>query len=149
MHSLVIKRASEYRQVKEFGSDKRISSYSNVVENMLSMASEYALNNSYIPYYMYRQKNKAGLSDNPVLENVGYSRIGKEGIYNILIMEEKQTIIALGAGAASKILCTQYDPLTGTDVTRIERVANVKNVTEYISRIDEMIKRKKRWLYDG
>ena len=51
------------------------------------------------PYYMYRQKNMAGN-----FENVGYSVEGLECIYNILIMEEKQTIIACGAGASSKVV---------------------------------------------
>lgn len=71
-------------------------------------------------------------------ENVGYSRLGKEGIYNILIMEEKQTIIALGAGASSKIVFP--------DGYRIERIENVKDVQNYIERIDEMILRKKKFL---
>ena len=105
---------------------------------MLSIAEKCAGDNSYEPYYMYRQKNKAGLGCNSVLENVGYSKKGKEGLYNILIMEEMQSIIALGAGASSKLLFGD----------RIERVANVKNVYEYISRIDEMIERKRRGLND-
>lgn len=144
VHSLVIKRASEYRQQREFGPEAKVSVYSNVVENMLSTAAVHAKSNGYKPYYMYRQKNKAGLSDNPVLENVGYSQPDKEGIYNVLIMEEKQTIIALGAGASSKILTTINNQL-GECTHKIVRVANVKNVREYITRIDEMIKRKKRW----
>ena len=51
------------------------------------------------PYYLYRQKNIAGN-----FENVGYAELDKAGIYNILIMEEKQTILAAGAGASTKIL---------------------------------------------
>ena len=47
------------------------------------------------PYYLYRQKNMKGN-----FENVGYSEVDKAGIYNILIMEEKQPIIALGAGGS-------------------------------------------------
>ena len=69
------------------------------------------------------------------LENVGYARFGREGIYNILIMEEKQTILAAGAGAMSKFVFPAED--------RIERVENVKSLTDYIERIDEMIERKK------
>ena len=81
------------------------------------------------PYYLYRQKNIAGN-----MENVGYAKEGCEGIYNILIMEEKQTIIALGAGSVTKYVYP--------DGERIERVDNVKNVDLYIERIDEMIERK-------
>lgn len=146
VHSLVVKRASAYRQQKE--QERGNTGYSdsnsggNVVDSMLDNAARYAYGAGYIPYYMYRQKNKAGLGDNPVLENVGYSKPGKEGVYNILIMEEKQTIIALGAGASSKIV---YNNSTDDNIDyRIERIANVKNVREYIDRIDEMIERKKR-----
>ena len=147
VHSLVVKRASAFRQQRELekaqtGICKDNSKYSdNVVDRMLDIAAEYAYNSGYSPYYMYRQKNKAGLGGSPVLENVGYSACGKEGIYNILIMEEKQTIIALGAGASSKIVYNSDD--SNIDC-RIERIANVKNVREYINRIDEMIERKKR-----
>ena len=82
------------------------------------------------PYYLYRQKNMAGN-----FENVGYAKVDKAGIYNILIMEEKQPIIALGAGGSTKLVFDHGQ--------RIERVENVKDVTNYISRIDEMIERKR------
>ncbi len=142
VHSLVVKRASEYRQQKEAFTEE----YDNedVTEAMLDMAFEYAKNHEYIPYYMYRQKNKAGLGDGHVLENVGYSKDGKESVYNIMIMEERQTILAIGAGAQSKYV-KPYDPYNG-DMDGFSRNANVKNVYEYIERIDEMIERKKRWL---
>lgn len=70
------------------------------------------------------------------LENVGYAKPGKECLYNILIMEEKQSIIAVGAGGTSKILYPEEN--------RIERVENVKSVKDYIERIDEMIERKRQ-----
>ena len=69
---------------------------------------------------------------------MGYAKPGYEGIYNILIMEEKQTIIALGAGGSSKIVFPEEN--------RIERIENVKNVKDYIERIDEMIERKRKML---
>ena len=72
------------------------------------------------------------------LENVGYARPGTEGIYNILIMEEKQTILAAGAGAMSQFVFPDED--------RIERVENVKSLTDYIARVDEMIGRKREFL---
>ena len=67
------------------------------------------------PYYLYRQKNMAGN-----FENVGYAKPGKAGVYNILIMEEKQTIMALGAGATTKVVFENGK--------RIERVGNVKDI---------------------
>ena len=80
------------------------------------------------PYYLYRQKNMSGN-----FENVGYAKPGKAGLYNILIMEEKQTIVALGAGSITKVVFEDG---------RIERCDNVKDVCLYIEKIDEMIERK-------
>lgn len=82
------------------------------------------------PYYLYRQKNIAGN-----FENVGYAKLDKAGIYNILIMEEKQTIIAAGAGASTKFVFQHGE--------RIERVENVKDLKNYVERIDEMLERKR------
>lgn len=70
-------------------------------------------------------------------ENVGYAREGKFGIYNILIMEEVQTIVALGAGSITKRVFGDG---------RIERCDNVKDVGLYIEKIDEMIERKSKLL---
>lgn len=81
------------------------------------------------PYYMYRQKNMVGS-----MENVGYCRDEKICIYNIQMIEEKQTIIALGADGVSKVVFLEEN--------RLERFANVKDVKEYNNRIDEMIERK-------
>ena len=83
-----------------------------------------------VPYYLYRQKNMSGN-----LENVWYAKEGKLGHYNILIMEEKQTIVALGAGSITKRVFPDG---------RIERCDNVKDVKLYIEQIDEMIERKKK-----
>ena len=94
------------------------------------------------PYYLYRQKNIAGN-----FENVGYAELDKAGIYNILIMEEKQTILAAGAGASTKILLK--DPIrtdSGKEINLV-RCENVKNIMEYIDRVDEMIERKGEWLW--
>jgi oxygen-independent coproporphyrinogen-3 oxidase len=70
-------------------------------------------------------------------ENVGYARDDKYGIYNILIMEECQSIVALGAGSITKRVFPDG---------RIERCDNVKDVALYIERIDEMIERKRQLL---
>ena len=97
------------------------------------------------PYYLYRQKNIAGN-----FENVGYAKVDKAGIYNILIMEEKQSIIAVGAGASTKIVLPEgkeiKDKKSG-NLKNIVRIENVKDVDAYITRIDEMIERKGEWLW--
>ena len=82
----------------------------------------------YKPYYMYRQKNTVGN-----LENVGFSREGHEGLYNIYMMEEIQTIFAVGAGAVSKLVdCTDIK----ADKRRIVRIANPKYPYEYLREMD-------------
>ena len=81
------------------------------------------------PYYMYRQKNMVGN-----MENLGYSKEGKECLYNIQMIEDKQTIIALGADAVSKVVFLEEN--------RIERFGNVKDIREYTSRIKEMVEEK-------
>ena len=125
VHSLAIKRAARLNMFKD--EYKELSIENN--KEIMSLTAEYAKKMGMKPYYLYRQKNIAGN-----MENVGYAKEGCEGIYNILIMEEKQTIIALGAGAVTKSVYPDGD--------RIERVDNVKNVDLYIERIDEMIERK-------
>ena len=131
VHSLALKRAAFLNQNREqfpvAGADE--------VNRMIGISHEGALAVEAEPYYLYRQKNIAGN-----LENVGYARKGCEGLYNILIMEEKQTILALGAGASSKFV------FHNEHGHRIERVENVKSVKDYIERIDEMIDRKKKFL---
>lgn len=146
IHSLVIKRASRLRRViEECGREERKRlhlapedferEWAKWMEHMLELGDIFARENGYLPYYMYRQKNSGGYGGSSGQENIGYAREGKEGLYNILIMEEKQTILALGAGASTKV----YDPERNL-VTRIE---NVKSITDYIDRIQEMLGRKK------
>ena len=131
VHSLAIKRAAALNIWREKYIDLKFENSDEIV----SLAAEYAKKIGCEPYYMYRQKNMAGN-----LENVGYALPGRECIYNILIMEEKQTIIAVGAGASTKVV---FD--AGSSSPRIERVENVKDLTSYIERIDEMIMRKKNF----
>ncbi len=97
--------------------------------HFLDMADETANKLDLEPYYLYRQRNISGNR-----ENIGYAIRGKEGYYNILIMEEYHSIIAAGAGAVTKII--------DTPGRLRERIENVKDVKEYIKRIDEMIERK-------
>jgi oxygen-independent coproporphyrinogen-3 oxidase len=88
------------------------------INRMMNRAVEWTDQFGYVPYYLYRQKNILGN-----LENVGYSKPGIESLYNILIIEEMQTIIGLGCGASSKWV----DPVTGS----IGRLANPKEPKAY------------------
>ena len=130
VHSLAVKRASRLNQLVQ---EKGVGMLRNTDETM-RIAAEGAERLGLVPYYLYRQKNMSGN-----FENVGYAKEGKLGLYNILIMEEKQSIVALGAGSISKRVY-----LDG----RIERSENVKDVALYIGKIDEMIERKRKLLTD-
>jgi oxygen-independent coproporphyrinogen-3 oxidase len=130
VHSLALKRAAFLNQNRE----QFPVADAEEVNRMIGISCEGARAIGAAPYYLYRQKNIAGN-----LENVGYAKSGCEGLYNILIMEEKQSILALGAGASSKIV------MKGEGGPRIERIENVKSVKDYIERIDEMIERKRRF----
>lgn len=114
VHTLSFKRASEMTKNK----DKYKVAARGEIEEMMGMAEAWTAEHHYVPYYLYRQKNILGN-----LENVGYSKAGQESLYNILIMEEQQTIIGLGCGAASKFI----DPETGV----ITQFANPKDPKTY------------------
>ncbi len=142
VHSLAIKRAAkmEWADLKT-DADK----ISRTLSEMVRMSSDAASQMGMTPYYLYRQKNIAGN-----FENVGYAKVDKAGIYNILIMEEKQSIIAAGAGASTKIVLKKPIPVPGSKkrkMTHLIRVENVKAIDAYIDRIDEMIERKGEWLW--
>ena len=125
VHSLALKRATRLNLFRDQYTE---ISFDNSGE-IMRMTEESAAGMGLLPYYLYRQKDMAGN-----FENVGYAAPGKEGLYNVLIMEEKQTIMAAGAGASTKFV---FD-----GGQRIERAENVKDLTNYIGRIDEMLLRK-------
>lgn len=129
VHTLAIKRAARLNMFKEQYGDLKITG----TQEMVDLTASCARSMGQEPYYLYRQKNMAGN-----FENVGYSAPGKACIYNILIMEEKQTIAACGAGTTTKVVFPSEN--------RLERVENVKDVEQYIARIDEMIERKEKML---
>ena len=158
VHALAMKRASRMTQEQKLKKAQVLEQQqgldikseceaetANTLSQMIELASNYANQMGLEPYYLYRQKNIAGN-----FENVGYAKVDKAGIYNILIMEEKQSIIAVGAGASTKIVLPEdkafIDPKTGNK-KNIARTENVKDVEQYISRIDEMIERKGEWLW--
>ncbi|MDD6101624.1 MAG: coproporphyrinogen dehydrogenase HemZ [Clostridiales bacterium] len=128
VHTLALKRAARLK----IENDKYRGREGKNIHESLRLTGSFAASQGLNPYYLYRQKNMA---EN--LENVGYAKEGRECLYNILIMEEKQTILALGAGATTKYV---YDE------ERLDRIENVKSLTDYIGRIDEMIDRKRNFL---
>jgi len=127
VHTLAVKRAS--RLIDE---DPGIAfRQANTVRQMLEISKNMLSERGFKPYYLYRQKHMAGN-----FENVGYCTKGTQNVYNIRIMDENQSNIALGAGGISKV----YFP----EENRLERIPNVSNYEIYIDRIDEMIARKEQ-----
>ena len=121
---LTVKRSSKLFSEEERRVDGRVS-------EMVLTGQTVLHEKGYLPYYLYRQKNTV---DN--LENVGFAKAGYECLYNIYIMEEAQTILAVGAGGSTK--------LVNTGTGKIERLFNYKFPYEYISRYDKMISKKDR-----
>ncbi len=122
VHSLAIKRSALMKEwVRGTGDEGHAT--------LAKLAYETAQRLNLNPYYLYRQKNIAGN-----LENVGFAKEGLYGIYNILMMEEVQSIVALGAGTVSKRVLSEKD---------ISRCDTAKDIGLYMDNIDEMIARKK------
>jgi len=121
VHTLTLKRASNL-VIGHADSD-----YGDVAA-MLEKCS--ALSEAgYRPYYLYRQK---GTLQN--LENTGWCKPGKEGYYNIYIMEEVHSILSAGAGGSTKLVQPGGD--------KIQRIFNYKYPAEYINGFDTILQRK-------
>jgi len=141
IHSLAIKRGAKLQTDSE---DYKDLTFKNN-EEMMNLASKYARELGMNPYYLYRQKNIAGN-----LENVGYSKYGYECLYNILIMEEKHNIIAAGAGSDSKfVIYHDEEDYEGEHNPEVFRVCDVKDLDNYIDRIEEMIERKREFIKEN
>lgn len=126
VHTLALKRSSTL--VTE---DETDSVTSKNIEAMLDYSVEALTNAGYHPYYMYRQSKALGN-----FENVGWCKNGKECEYNILMMEEYQHILSVGAGSVTKLL--------SPNIEKIERIFNYKFPFEYISRFEELLSKKER-----
>lgn len=125
VHTLAVKRASRLVDVDKDYHYKQ----AEIATKMMEYAYKRLDEKGYKPYYLYRQKAMAGAG-----ENIGFCKAGTENLYNARIMDEHQSILALGAGGISKV----YFP----EENRLERVPNVSNYEIYMERIDEMLHRK-------
>nr|WP_269144021.1 coproporphyrinogen III oxidase [Clostridium guangxiense] len=132
VHGLALKRGSKMFE-NVLNNVKMKLPDQNELNDMHDTTLDCAYTLNMKPYYMYRQKNMVGN-----LENVGYSIDGKECIYNVEMIEDKQTIIAIGSNGVSKIIFR--------DTNRIERYGNLKDVREYTRRIEEKVDGKIKFL---
>jgi oxygen-independent coproporphyrinogen-3 oxidase len=124
VHTLALKRSSEIVTENE-----KDSVNAENIEQMLDYSIEALTKAGYKPYYMYRQSKALGN-----FENVGWCKEGKECVYNILMMEEYQHILSVGAGSVTKLL--------SPNIEKIERIFNYKFPFEYISRFSSLIEKK-------
>lgn len=124
VHTLSMKRASNImlQHRPDFGVE-------DDAVRMVRLSAQQLPLHGYAPYYLYRQSRTVGNQ-----ENVGWSKPGCEGLYNVYIMDETHTILGCGAGAVSKL------KQPGTDY--LERIFNYKFPYEYNTGLDEMLKRK-------
>ena len=130
VHSLAIKRSSRLHEQLTVSGDSHSQAKSEEADKMIRSARERLGEGGWHPYYLYRQKYMAGN-----LENVGYAKKGFACLYNIGNMEETAKVLAVGAGSISKWLFPGE--------RRIERAPNLRNIEEYIARVDEMVARKR------
>lgn len=123
VHALTLKRSADlFRGLR--------GSESLAPEKMINYSQKLLMNKGYNPYYLYRQKNTL---DN--LENTGYAKPGTEGVYNILIMDDSETIFGVGAAASTKLVSKNG---------KLCRIRNFKYPYEYVKSFDRIIEKKKK-----
>ncbi len=132
VHCLALKRAARLNLERERYKGMLLAD-GPILEELVELAAQEARALGMVPYYLYRQKNMAGN-----LENVGYACGDKACLYNILMMEEKHTVIGCGAGTTTKVV------IPGED--RVERLEDIKNIQEYLPRYQEVLDKKERFL---
>ena len=123
VHTLALKKGARLMMEREgLPSGEETSAMLDYAWDALRKSGQY-------PYYLYRQKYMSG-----ALENIGWCKPGTEGLYNICIMEELHSILALGAGGSTKLT----DPSTG----KVVRITNPKYPQQYMERIDQLCRDK-------
>lgn len=125
VHCLALKKAADFYQSLPMPDADAVSEMVEYAENALRSAG-------YRPYYLYRQKNMAAN-----LENVGYAKPGFESAYNVMMMDDSQTILGIGAGASTKVLSGKRG---------IERLTECKYPYDYLARFDDLMAEKEQQL---
>lgn len=126
VHTLCLKRASNLVLQHRAEYEPSVAA-----AKMIALTGQRLPEAGYIPYYLYRQSRAVSNQ-----ENTGWAKPGKEGLYNVYIMDETHTILGCGAGAVTKLKVPESDQLS--------RIFNYKFPYEYIARFEEMIARKEQ-----
>lgn len=90
--------------------------------SLMQQVYEFAHISGLEAYYLYRQKNMLAN-----MENVGFSKPDRASLYNILMMEERQTVLGIGAGAVTKLIYPQEN--------RVQRIPGIKDIRVYLERM--------------
>ena len=122
VHTLALKKGADLFERRE-----NLPSGEEVAR-MVEYANETLRALGYKPYYLYRQKYMSGS-----FENVGWSKDGKDCLYNIYMMEELHTILSLGGGGMNKVNLPD-----GT----LQRFHNPKFPEQYIQQLDSVLRQK-------
>lgn len=122
VHCLALKKAADFYQTLPMPDGEAVAQMVEYAQRTLCAAG-------YRPYYLYRQKNMAAN-----LENVGYAKPGFESPYNILMMDDSQTILGIGSGASTKLIGGQRG---------VERLTECKYPYEYLDRFDSLMEQKR------
>ncbi len=123
VHCLSLKKAADFYQTLPMPD-------AETVGEMVAYAQSTLCKAGYRPYYLYRQKNMAAN-----LENVGYAKAGFESPYNIMMMDDSQTILGIGSGASTKLI---------GGMRGIERLTECKYPYEYLDRFDALMEQKRQ-----
>ena len=139
VHCLAVKRSSrlhrEQAQADPVGTETdRVHQPDPSLAAMLSAGYQSLKSAGLAPYYLYRQKDMVG-----GLENTGYARPGEGCLYNVGMMSDRRTVVGLGSGAMTKLVCGR----------RVERSPNPRDIADYIRRIDELAARKSALFRNG
>lgn len=124
VHTLALKKGSRLME------EKGAIPSGEEVARMLDFSNRTLRAAGYVPYYLYRQKYMSGS-----LENVGWTKPGRESIYNICMMEELHSVLSLGAGGVTKLV----DRQTGA----IRRISNPKFPYEYMEQLPQILEQKR------
>lgn len=127
IHTLAIKNGSLLYE----------KNYDNIGESkeILDLTKKLTNENKYYPYYMYRQKRMLGNG-----ENIGYSKEGFESIYNMAMMEEKESILGFGMCSTSKFFYPNEK--------KIKKVMHFRNLNDYYNKNNEISEKRLNYIKD-
>ncbi len=125
VHTMALKRSSEVTNDRD---QFRVPD-DEIVRTMMKETESCVRGLGHRPYYVYRQMDILGN-----LENIGFAKPGKESVYNISIIEERQTIVGVGGGAVTKVI--------GSGGQHVGRLANPREPKAYIETIESVVAKK-------